>query len=227
MAGRLEGKVALISGAARGQGRSHAVRLAQEGADIIAFDVCRQLPTVRLRDGDAGGPQGDREAGRGPRPADHRPRGRRPRRGRRAARSSRRASPSSAASTSSSANAGIATFAENAWSMEDDVWEETIAVNLTGVWKTLKAAIPADDRRGQRRVDHHHQLHRGHQGHGGHRALRLVQARCRRADAHAGHRARAALDPGQHRAPHRREHADGRQRLHGAVPRRRLRRVPT
>ena len=46
MAGRLEGKVALISGAARGQGRSHAVRLAQEGADIIAFDVCQQLPTV-------------------------------------------------------------------------------------------------------------------------------------------------------------------------------------
>ena len=46
MAGRLEGKVALISGAARGQGRSHAVRLAQEGADIIAFDVCKQLPTV-------------------------------------------------------------------------------------------------------------------------------------------------------------------------------------
>jgi NAD(P)-dependent dehydrogenase (short-subunit alcohol dehydrogenase family) len=42
-----------------------------------------------------------------------------------------------------SANAGIATFSENAWSMEDDVWEETIAVNLTGVWKTLKAAIPA------------------------------------------------------------------------------------
>ena len=46
MAGRLEGKVALISGAARGQGRSHAVRLAQEGADIIAFDICRQLDTV-------------------------------------------------------------------------------------------------------------------------------------------------------------------------------------
>jgi NAD(P)-dependent dehydrogenase (short-subunit alcohol dehydrogenase family) len=46
MAGRLEGKVALISGAVRGQGRSHAVRLAQEGADIIAFDLCRQLDTV-------------------------------------------------------------------------------------------------------------------------------------------------------------------------------------
>jgi len=46
MAGRLEGKIALVSGAARGQGRSHAVRLAQEGADIIAFDVCRQLDRV-------------------------------------------------------------------------------------------------------------------------------------------------------------------------------------
>jgi len=43
MAGRLEGKVAFITGAARGQGRSHAIRLAQEGADIIALDICRQI----------------------------------------------------------------------------------------------------------------------------------------------------------------------------------------
>jgi SDR family mycofactocin-dependent oxidoreductase len=42
-----------------------------------------------------------------------------------------------------SANAGIATFAPNAWSIEEDAWEEMLAVNLTGVWKTLKAAIPA------------------------------------------------------------------------------------
>lgn len=41
MAGRVEGKVAFITGAARGQGRSHAVRLAEEGADIIAVDVCK------------------------------------------------------------------------------------------------------------------------------------------------------------------------------------------
>jgi (+)-trans-carveol dehydrogenase len=41
--GKLEGKVAFITGAARGQGRSHAVRLAQEGADIIAVDICRQI----------------------------------------------------------------------------------------------------------------------------------------------------------------------------------------
>ena len=46
MAGRLEGKVAVITGAARGQGRSHALRLAAEGADVIALDICRQIDTV-------------------------------------------------------------------------------------------------------------------------------------------------------------------------------------
>jgi SDR family mycofactocin-dependent oxidoreductase len=44
--GKLDGKVAFITGAARGQGRSHAVRLAQEGADVIAVDLCRQIETV-------------------------------------------------------------------------------------------------------------------------------------------------------------------------------------
>jgi len=43
MTGRVEGKVAFITGAARGQGRSHAVRLAQEGADIIAIDICKPI----------------------------------------------------------------------------------------------------------------------------------------------------------------------------------------
>lgn len=41
--GRVEGKVALVTGAARGQGRSHAVRLAEEGADIIALDACADI----------------------------------------------------------------------------------------------------------------------------------------------------------------------------------------
>src|ERR1044071_9420136 len=42
----LDGKVAFISGGARGQGRSHAVRLAGEGADIITFDICEQLGSI-------------------------------------------------------------------------------------------------------------------------------------------------------------------------------------
>ena len=44
--GRLDGKVAFITGAARGQGRSHAVRMAEEGADIIAVDICEQIASV-------------------------------------------------------------------------------------------------------------------------------------------------------------------------------------
>jgi SDR family mycofactocin-dependent oxidoreductase len=142
MAGRLEGKVALISGAARGQGRSHAVRLAQEGADIIAFDVCQQLPTVGYK---MATPEDLKETAKQVEDLDRRI-------------IAREADVRDAAAVRAvveegvaelgrldvvSANAGIATFSENAWSMEEDVWEETIAVNLTGVWKTLKAAIPA------------------------------------------------------------------------------------
>lgn len=44
--GRVEGKVAFITGAARGQGRSHAVRLADEGADIIAVDICADFDSI-------------------------------------------------------------------------------------------------------------------------------------------------------------------------------------
>lgn len=46
MPGRVEGKVALITGAARGQGRAEAIRLAEEGASIIAVDVCAEIPHV-------------------------------------------------------------------------------------------------------------------------------------------------------------------------------------
>jgi NAD(P)-dependent dehydrogenase (short-subunit alcohol dehydrogenase family) len=56
MAGRVEGKVAFITGAARGQGRAHAIRMAQEGADITAIDICRQIEsnTYQFPNGPAG-----------------------------------------------------------------------------------------------------------------------------------------------------------------------------
>lgn len=44
--GRVQGKVAFVTGAARGQGRSHAVRLAEEGADVIAVDLCQDIATI-------------------------------------------------------------------------------------------------------------------------------------------------------------------------------------
>jgi hypothetical protein len=52
MTGRLAVKVAFITGAARGQGRAHAVRMAKEGADVIAG----KLPSLRHRGSDPGGP---------------------------------------------------------------------------------------------------------------------------------------------------------------------------
>jgi NAD(P)-dependent dehydrogenase (short-subunit alcohol dehydrogenase family) len=47
--GQLDGKVVFVTGAARGQGRSHAIRLAQEGASIIGFDVCGEAAKVQYR----------------------------------------------------------------------------------------------------------------------------------------------------------------------------------
>ncbi|GAA3247466.1 mycofactocin-coupled SDR family oxidoreductase [Pseudonocardia petroleophila] len=141
MAGRLEGKVALVSGAARGQGRSHAVRLAQEGADVIAFDVCSQLGTVPYP---LATPDDLAETVRQVEELDRRIVARE---------ADVRDSGALTALVAEGvgelgrldvvcANAGIATFAENAWSITDEAWDEMIAVNLTGVWRTVQAAIP-------------------------------------------------------------------------------------
>ena len=70
MSQRFVDKTALVTGAARGQGRAHAIRLAQEGTDVIVLDICQTLPTtgyegptvedldetVRLVEKEAGGP---------------------------------------------------------------------------------------------------------------------------------------------------------------------------
>ena len=78
MAGRMDGKVVFITGAARGQGRAHAVRLAEEGADIIAVDICESIPTVTQYGGAT--PEDLREtvSGRGAGQADNRRARRRP-----------------------------------------------------------------------------------------------------------------------------------------------------
>ena len=149
MAGRVEGKVAFVTGAARGQGRSHAVRLAQEGADIIALDICgpirdnaliepatpedmaetveavkglnRRIVTVQadVRDFDAvKAAVDDGVAQFGP--ARHHRRQRRDR------------------------NA-----AEPRSTRPDEFdWQEMMDINLSGVWKTVKAGVPHSSRAG-------------------------------------------------------------------------------
>ncbi len=138
--GRLDGKVAFITGAARGQGRSHALRMAQEGADIIAVDVVKQLPSVEYP---MSTPDDLAETVRQvealdrrivAREADVRDYG-----------ALKAALDEGVAELGRldivSANAGI--FSQGrADELSDDSWDEMIGVNLTGVWHTAKAAIP-------------------------------------------------------------------------------------
>ena len=58
--GRVFGKRVLVTGAARGMGRSHAVRLAEEGADVILVDICESLPRNRISTGDGRRSRGNR-----------------------------------------------------------------------------------------------------------------------------------------------------------------------
>ncbi|KRE22959.1 mycofactocin-coupled SDR family oxidoreductase [Agromyces sp. Soil535] len=138
--GRLDGKVAFITGAARGQGRSHALRMAEEGADIIAVDVARQLPTVEYA---MSTPDDLAETVRQVEALDRRIVARE---------ADVRDYPALKSALDDgvaelgrldivSANAGI--FSQGrADELSDESWDEMIGVNLTGVWHTAKAAIP-------------------------------------------------------------------------------------
>jgi SDR family mycofactocin-dependent oxidoreductase len=139
--GRVSGKVALVTGAARGQGRAHALRLAEEGADIIAVDICTQLDTVPYP---MATPDDLAATAKLVEERDRRV-------------LTRQVDVCDLGALQSTvtdavaefghidivcANAGIATMGP-AWELTEHEWDQMIAVNLTGVWKTTKAVIPA------------------------------------------------------------------------------------
>jgi SDR family mycofactocin-dependent oxidoreductase len=139
----MEGKVAFITGAARGQGRSHAVRLAQEGADVIAVDICRDIDTVtpyyplateeELAETARQVEALDRRIVT--RVADVRDLD-----GLQTAFDEGLAELGRVDTVV--ANAGIATYGR-AWELSGEQWKDMIDVNLTGVFHTAKVAIPA------------------------------------------------------------------------------------
>ena len=210
MTGRVEGKVAFITGAARGQGRSHAIRLAQEGADIIAVDLCRQVasvPYAMATPEDLA--QTVKEVEALDRrivatQADVRDYG-----------ALKKAVDDGVAQLGRldivSANAGIVSYGQAA-ELAETTWQDVIDTNLTGVWHTAKAAIPhliAGGRGGSIVLTSSTAGLKAMQNLG---ALRVSQARGRRADADPGTGAGPALHPGQHREPHHRRHRHGPER---------------
>lgn len=141
MAGRVEGKVAVITGAARSQGRSHAVRLAEEGAEIIAVDLCGPVESIRMY------PPATREdlaeTVRQVEKLDRRII---------ATQADVRDTAALRAAVEDGvaqlgrldivlANAGVFELAP-ALELSDDAWREMIDINLTGVWNTCKVALP-------------------------------------------------------------------------------------
>ncbi|HEX4092255.1 MAG TPA: mycofactocin-coupled SDR family oxidoreductase [Trebonia sp.] len=147
MPGRLEGKVAFITGAARGQGRSHALRLAEEGADIIAVDLCGQIDTVPypmstpadLAETVAAVEALDRRIVA--RQADVRD-----------GAALRDAVAAGVAELGGIdivlANAGIFNFSDDSGFISEEAWRDVIDTNLTGVWNTITPAVPHLRRRG-------------------------------------------------------------------------------
>ncbi|MGY1815529.1 mycofactocin-coupled SDR family oxidoreductase [Blastococcus sp. SYSU D00820] len=147
MAGRLEGKVAFITGAARGQGRAHAVRMASEGADIIALDNNKRAASTAYD---------------GPTAADLEETARLVEaQGRRivAREADVRDLEAQQAVVREGvaelgrldivvANAGICS-ANPSWEITVEQWQETIDINLTGVFYTAKATVPLLIEQGQ------------------------------------------------------------------------------
>lgn len=139
--GKFDGRVALISGAARGQGRSHAVRLAEDGANIIGFDICADdVETLKYdlgTEADLAETVEAVEAVGGQilaEPADVRDL------------AAIQALVEKGVSRFGRldivlGNAGVCTYGP-AWELTEQEWDDVVDIALTGVWKTTKAAIP-------------------------------------------------------------------------------------
>jgi len=141
MAGRVEGKVAFVSGAARGQGRSHAVRLAQEGADIIAIDVCGPIDNLAYPHAT---PEDLAETADLVKGHDRRIV---------TAQVDVRDYEELKAAVDGGveqlgrldiivANAGVGTDGRKLHKIRENVWQDMIDINLSGVWHTVKAGVP-------------------------------------------------------------------------------------
>jgi (+)-trans-carveol dehydrogenase len=140
MTGRVEGKVAFITGAARGQGRSQAIRLAQEGADIIAVDISAQVASVPYA---MATPEDLADMVKEVEALDRRIV---------AAQADvrdyaglKQALDDGVAQLGRldivCSNAGISSFGSAA-ELDETTWQDVIDINLTGMWHTCKAAIP-------------------------------------------------------------------------------------
>jgi (+)-trans-carveol dehydrogenase len=140
--GLLAGRVALVTGAARGQGRSHALRLAAEGADVIGLDLCAQVESVAYP---LATPADLAETVRGVEAQD-----RRMVAGEVDVRDLAALETFVAGAVAELggrldvvvANAGIAGAGHSTLAMTAAEWADMIDVNLTGVWHTAKATVP-------------------------------------------------------------------------------------
>ncbi|MBM7806430.1 SDR family mycofactocin-dependent oxidoreductase [Geodermatophilus bullaregiensis] len=141
MAGRVEGKVAFITGAARSQGRSHALRLAQEGADVIAVDLCGPVESISMYP-----PATEEDLAETVRQVEALDR-------RIVATKADVRDPAALRAAVDDgvaqlgrldivlSNAGVFELAP-ALELTDDAWQEMIDINLTGVWNTCRVALP-------------------------------------------------------------------------------------